>query len=98
MPGLTFQDIRDVPWDKLWEAVRANQEADDDTPKRGNDQFFLNNVRLAQHFRLDYFQAYDRLTMNEWSVLRKEYKREEQAAKLAKAKAEQAANARKGRR
>ena len=32
--------------------------------------------------------------MKEWAVLREEYKREEQAAKLAKAKAEQARNRR----
>ena len=55
-------------------------------------------MRLTQHFGLDYFQAYDRLTMKEWSALREEYKREETAAKLARAKAEQAAAAQRNRR
>ena len=28
MPGLTLQDIRDVPWDTLWEVIAANKDTD----------------------------------------------------------------------
>ena len=39
-------------------------------------------VRIAQHFGLDYFGAYDRLTLREWGWLAETKEADDRAAKL----------------